>query len=101
MSLRSSQDQQIAIFVCYLVFDWWGVSMAIQIRLYTGLLSVLPLKALGCHCMRTALLLEVLISLPKPRGKKAKANQHTLSTTGGDMQLSHEVRWATTERVVL
>ena len=55
MSLRSSQDQQIAIFVCYLVFDWWGVSMAIQIRLYTGLLSVLPLKrwdVIACaqHC---------------------------------------------------
>jgi len=23
----------IAIFVCYFVFDWWGVSTAIQIRL--------------------------------------------------------------------
>jgi hypothetical protein len=33
----------VAVFVCYFVFDWWGVSTAPQIRLYAGLLSVLPL----------------------------------------------------------
>ena len=33
----------VAMFVCYFVFDWWGVSTATQIRLYAGLLSVLPL----------------------------------------------------------
>ena len=32
---------------CFFVFDWWGVSTAIQIRLYAGLLSVLPLKVCG------------------------------------------------------
>jgi hypothetical protein len=41
--------------LCYLVFDWWEVSTATQIRLDAGLLSVLPLKGLGCRCMRTAL----------------------------------------------
>ena len=35
------------LFVCYFVFDWWGVSTAIQIRLYAGLLSVLPLNVCG------------------------------------------------------
>jgi len=30
-------------YVCYFVFDWWGVSLAIKIRLCTGLLSLLPL----------------------------------------------------------
>jgi hypothetical protein len=75
MSFKPSQGQ-IGGGVCYLVFDWWGVSTATQIRLYTGLLSVLPLRGLGCHYMRTALLLKELVSLPKPRGKRAKANQH-------------------------
>jgi len=45
----------VAVFVCYLVSDGWDVSTAIQIRLCTGLLSVLPLNVLGCHCMRTEL----------------------------------------------
>jgi hypothetical protein len=31
------------LFVCYFVFDWWGVSTATQIRLDAGLLSVSPL----------------------------------------------------------
>jgi hypothetical protein len=31
------------LFVCYFVFDWWGVSSAIKIRLDAGLLSLLPL----------------------------------------------------------
>ena len=48
VSLRSSQDQGSRdLFVCYFVFDWWEVSTAIQIRLYAGLLSVLPLKVCG------------------------------------------------------
>ena len=44
---RAEWKKQAALacgdFVCYFVFDWWGVSTAIQIRLYAGLLSVLPL----------------------------------------------------------
>ena len=52
---RQDLMERIAIFVCYFVFDWWGISTATQIRLYTGLLSVLPLRGLGCRCMRTAL----------------------------------------------
>ena len=35
------------LFVCYFVFDWWGVSTAIKIRLCAGLLSLLPLKGCG------------------------------------------------------
>ena len=37
----------VAVFVCYFVFDWWGVSTAIKIRLYAGLLSLLPLRVWG------------------------------------------------------
>ena len=43
MSFKPSQGLSMAMFVCYFVFDWWGVSTATQIRLYAGLLSALPL----------------------------------------------------------
>ncbi len=42
VSLRSSQDAldgRVCLFVCYFVFDWWGVSTAIQIRLYAFSIS--------------------------------------------------------------
>ena len=38
------EHMAICLFVCYFVFDWWGVSTATQIRLYAGLLSALPLR---------------------------------------------------------
>ena len=38
--LMGSVATFVCLFVCYFVFDWWGVSTATQIRLYAGLLSV-------------------------------------------------------------
>ena len=80
---------------CFFVFDWWGVSTAIQIRLYAGLLSLLPQESVGCHCMCTELLLKTADLPTKTTWEKGKGEPTTLSTTGGDMQLSREVRWAT------
>ena len=37
----------------------------------------------------------------KTTWEKGKGEPATLSTTGGDMQLSREVRWATTGRVAV
>ena len=81
----------MAIFVCYFVFDWWGVSTAAQIRLYAGLLSVLPLRGLGCRCTRTALILREAGLPTKTSWEKGKGGPAPDSTTGGNVQLSREM----------
>jgi hypothetical protein len=78
------------LFVCYFVFDWWGVSMAIQIRLCAGLLSVLPLKRGMLFAMRTALLLRTADLPTKTTWEKGKGEPATLSITGGEMQLNRK-----------
>ena len=49
--------------------------------------------------MCTELLLRTADLPTKTTWEKGKGEPTTLSTTGGDMQLSREVRWATTGRV--
>ena len=47
LAVYGDLGQDFHCHCCFFVFDWWGVSTAIQIRLYAGLLSVLPLKMCG------------------------------------------------------
>ena len=99
-TLRSNGNGQVAIFVCLLLcirlvggfngntdktLCWSAVCAA----------SVV----LGCHCMSTELLLRTADLPTKTTWENGKGEPATLSTTGGDMQLSQEVRWATTGRV--
>jgi hypothetical protein len=57
-------------------------------------------ESVGCRCMRTALILKDAGLPTKTSWEKGKGEPAPDSTTGGNIQLSRGMRWATAGRVV-